>query len=195
MAKYNKQLVKRITNLIRSDFYTIPELCLLSGISESTYHNWKANKLEFSEEIQKARMIRDEKTIVAARRSLFKLIEGYYYENYKTIYENSGKVDPEGKPIRKAKEWTIYKKYYPPQLAAIIFALTNLDGEHWKNTFRVEVTGKNGSGITPDSPWVITISGVRKALNEMTDGEIDKKIAESALKKIDNCSVSAARIQ
>jgi len=133
---------------------------------------WKANKLEFSEEIQKARKIRDEKTVVAAKRSLFKLIEGYYAENYKTIYENSGKLDPKGTTIRKAKEWTIYKKYYPPRLAAIIFVLTNLDPENWKNTFRVEVTGKNGEKLKLPS---FMFTDARELLRKLSDEDIKKK--------------------
>lgn len=150
MAKYSKKIVKQITGLIRADFYTIPELCSLSGISESTYHQWKKDHSEFSEQIKRAREVRDEKTVVEAKRSLFKLIEGFYVDNYKTIYENSGKLDHEGKPIKTPKEWTIYQKYYPPKLAAIIFVLCNLDPEHWKNIFRIiKVTGKNGKSLVP----------------------------------------------
>jgi hypothetical protein len=193
MAKYNKQLVKRITNLIKSDYYTVNEICSLSGISESTFHQWKVDKPEFSESIKRAREIRDEKMVIAARRSLFKLIEGYYVENYKTVYENSGKLDLNGEPLRKAKEWTVFKKYYQPSFPAILFVLCNLEKETWKNPFRIEVTGKDGSAITPNSKYVITISGARKALAEMTDEELDKHLAESGLDKIEQAQHKIAK--
>ena len=68
-------------------------------------------------------------------------------------------------------------KYYPPKLGAIIFALCNLDPENWKNIFRIEITGKNGSAIIPNKLFSITIAGARKALDKITDAELYEKTA------------------
>ena len=57
MAKYNIKIVEKICSLIRADSYTIAEVCRLSGISESTFHEWKASKPEFSEYIKKALIV------------------------------------------------------------------------------------------------------------------------------------------
>jgi hypothetical protein len=53
MAKYSKKIVDKICNLLKSDSYTIAEVCRLVGIAESTFFDWQANKVEFSECIKK----------------------------------------------------------------------------------------------------------------------------------------------
>ena len=54
MTKYSKSIVRKIVSLIKTDSYTIAELCKMVGISEDTYHVWKKTKSEFSESIKKA---------------------------------------------------------------------------------------------------------------------------------------------
>lgn len=175
MAKYSKKIISRITKLIGAEYYTVAEICSLVGISKDTYYTWLKEKPYFSDIIQKARKARDEKTVVAAKRSLFKLIEGFYAQNLKTVYADSGKKDTSGKPIKTPKEWTVYDKYYPPRLAAIIFVLCNLEPEVWKNTFRVEVTGKNGEPLkTP----IFTVTNARELLKKLSDEDLEIKCAE-----------------
>ena len=41
MAKYNRKVVERIVGLLKSDSYTIAEICQQVGISPATYHRWK----------------------------------------------------------------------------------------------------------------------------------------------------------
>jgi hypothetical protein len=138
MAKYNKKIVKKITDLISKDSYTIAELCSISGISESTYHGWKASKLEFSEAIKRAREDFMQSTLVECEKSLIKLIKGYDYEEKKTVYID----DKQGKP--KIKEQTTTKKHVSPSLGAIIHFQTNHDPDNWSNRQCVEVAGKGG---------------------------------------------------
>lgn len=47
MAKYNQRIVNKICELVKTDTYTVPELCAKVGISESTYHEWKKTHSEF----------------------------------------------------------------------------------------------------------------------------------------------------
>ena len=72
MAKYSKAVVERICSLIQADSYTIPEICQQVGISESTYHEWKASKPEFSEAIKKATSAFLELLSVEAKKSLMR---------------------------------------------------------------------------------------------------------------------------
>lgn len=144
MARYSKEIVQRITELISSDSYTIAEICKEVGISESTYHEWKSKKSEFSESIKKAQGIFDEKCTVEAKKSLMKLVSGYTVDESKTIYVDT----VEGRP--KIKEQTITKKHYQPSLGAAIFVLTNKDPENWKNRQNNEITGKDGKDLIPD---------------------------------------------
>ena len=156
MSKYSKKVVDKIVSLIKKDSYTIPEICSLSGISEGTYHEWKARKPEFFEAIQKARDSFTDGLLIDCEKSLVKLIRGYDFEEKKTVNVDDGK----GKP--KIKEQTITKKHVAPNLGAIIHFQTNKDPENWKNRQTAELTGKGGKDL----------------FESVTDAELDARIAE-----------------
>lgn len=164
MARYSKEIVQRITELLSSDSYTIAEICKEVGIAESTYHDWKSKKTEFSEAIKKAQDIFDERCTVEAKKSLMKLVAGYSVDETKTVYVDS----KEGRP--RIKEQTVTKKHIQPNLGAAIFILTNKDPENWKNRQNNEVTGKDGKDLIPS----VDLSKIDKA---------DLKQVETILKK------------
>lgn len=142
MAKYSKKVVELIVKLIKEDSYTIPEICSLSGISETTFHEWKAKKTEFAEAIKKARFDFDELIIAEARKSLMKKIRGYSVQEKKTVTADTGKKDDAGKPIVRVKEHAVVEKHIQPDTAAIIFALVNRDPDHWKNRQDTNISGE-----------------------------------------------------
>lgn len=142
MAKYSKKIVNKICSLIKKDSYTIAEICSLSGISESTYHEWKASKSEFSESIKKASGDFDEMLVAEAKKSLVKKVKGYTVQEKRTVTVDSGKKNEEsGKPIVKVKEHTLIEKHIQPDTAMIIFTLVNRDPDNWKNKMDNNVTG------------------------------------------------------
>jgi len=150
MAKYNKRIIDRICFLIRSDSYTIAEICKMTGISESTYHEWKATKSDFSESIKKAEDDRMKFFVAEAQKSLLKKVQGYTVQEKHTTTINSGKKDKEtGRPIPVIKEQKIVDKHYQADTAAIIFTLTNGDPDNWKNRQNSEITGKDGKDLIP----------------------------------------------
>ena len=156
MAKYNKKRVLQICSLIKEDSYTVAEICLKSGISESTYFEWKAKKPEFSEAVKKAEEDFYSYMVVEARKSLVKKIQGYVVQEKKTVTVDSGKKNEEtGKPVVKVKEHTVIEKHIQPDTAAIIFTLSNRDPENWKNRQIVD------SNITSDAAVVILPSNGR----------------------------------
>ena len=40
MAKYGKKIVEKIVGLVKSDTFTIAEICRQVGITPKTYHQW-----------------------------------------------------------------------------------------------------------------------------------------------------------
>lgn len=142
MAKYNKNIVEKIANLIREDSYTIAELCGKVNISKDTYYRWLAQKADFSDAIKKAEEDFNALIIVEAKRSLIKLIKGYTVQEKKTVTADTGKKDDEGKPIIRVKEHSVVDKHYQPNTAAVIFALTNRDPANWKNRLNNEMSGE-----------------------------------------------------
>lgn len=147
MAKYSKKMVDKICSLIKKDSYTIPEICSLSGISESTYHEWKSSKPEFLEAIKKAEDDFNKFIVVEAKKSLVKMVQGYTVQEKKTVTVDTGKKNTDNKPIVKVKEHTVIDKHIQPNVAATIFLLVNRDPENWKNKqdstmdLKAEVTG------------------------------------------------------
>lgn len=150
MAKYSKKIVEKICSLIKSDSYTIAEICKKVGISESTYYEWRLKKSEFSESIKKAENEFTQDILVECKRSLRKLITGYTAQERHTIMVDSKEIDKKtGKPKPKIKEQKVVDKHFQPNLGAIIHFQTNQDPDNWKNKHSTEVTGKDGKDLIP----------------------------------------------
>ncbi|MXO31804.1 transposase [Apibacter sp. B2912] len=135
MAKYSKEIVEEITDLIKSDSYTVTEICKRVGIADCTYFEWQKEKPDFSEKIKKAKKERRKMYAVEAEKSLLKKIRGYEVVETKTVNR------------QKSTEITTTTKHILPDTAAIIFALTNQDPENWKNKQYNEHTGKDGDDL------------------------------------------------
>lgn len=130
MAKYSNELVKRICNLIKSDSYTITEICAIVGISERAYYDWQLKYADFADNIKKAKSEFEELLLAEAKKSILKKIRGFEYEETKTVTGKTGNFLGE----------TVAKKFCPPDTAAIIFTLTNKDPENWKNRQNTDLT-------------------------------------------------------
>lgn len=148
MAKYNKEIVKHITDLIKKDSYTIEEICDIVDISGDTYFRWIKTKPDFSEAVKKAQDKFNDKIVADAKKSLAKKVLGYEVEETKTVYSDDGT----GKP--KIKERSVIKKHFQPDTAAIIFTLCNRDSENWKNRQSTELSGRDGNAIEVTSNFL-----------------------------------------
>lgn len=161
MAKYNTKIVETICSLIRADSYTIAEVCRLSGISESTFHEWKASKPEFSECIKKAEAARMEFFVTEAKKSLLKKIQGYTVDESKTVYVDSkeSEIDPKtGKKVvkPKVKEQTIIKSTFNrtrPQSYSPLQTGTRTTSRIVNRPKSPEKTGKTYSEILRMKNW------------------------------------------
>lgn len=161
MAKYSKEIVENICELIRTDSYTIAEICQKVGIVKDTYYNWLKTKSDFSDAIKKAEDEYNDLIVVEAKRSLVKMIKGYTVQEKRTVTADTGKKDENGKPIVKIKEHVVTDKHYQPVTAAVIFALTNRDPENWKNRQEQTLSGE---------------VGIKSTLESMSDEELQKVI-------------------
>lgn len=141
MAKYSKKLAHKIYSLIEKDSYTIAEICANVGISERCYYDWRSKIAEFADGLTRAREDFVEARLVDCEKSLVKLINGYDYEEKKTIMVKNSKGEP------AIKEQTITKKHIAPSLPAIIHFQTNKDPENWKNKQTNELTGRGGKDL------------------------------------------------
>ncbi len=164
MSKYSKKMVKKIVSLIKSDTYTIPEICERVGISEAIYHKWKSDKIEFFEAVKKAEESRVKFFVAEAKKSLLKKIQGYEVDERTT--ESS--IQPDG--TAKIDKLKIVRKHFQPDTGAIIFTLCNGDPENFKNRQLNEITGKDGKDLIP-TMYVIGDDDFIKEFNEKLQAE------------------------
>lgn len=156
MAKYSKKIVDSIVELVKSDTYTIAEICRQTGIGIRTYYKWIDAYPDFAQAVEDARAERMQFFVQEAKKSLLKKIRGY------DVTETAVTTIPDKGGNPKIKEQKTIKKHIQPDTAAIIFTLTNGDPEHWKNKQSTEVTGKDGKDLFANK----------------TDEELDKEIDE-----------------
>lgn len=156
MAKFSKKITGKIVELVKSDTYTIAEICRQVGIAQRTYHLWIEEHPEFADAIEQAKEERMQFFVIEAKKSLLKKIKGY------EVVETHVTTVPDKKGNPTIKEQKNVKKHFQPDTAAIIFTLTNGDPEHWRNRQSTEVTGKDGKDLFANK----------------TDEELDLEIAE-----------------
>jgi transposase-like protein len=137
--KYSAKLVAEICELLASGKYTVHDVCKQVDLSETMYYDWKNKKPEFSEAIKNAEKKRLESFKNMALSGLAKLLTEHEYEETHTEYENG----PENKPIIKFQKRV--KKKVMPNATAVIFTLTNREGEDWKHQNNIDHTTKGES--------------------------------------------------
>lgn len=151
MAKYSKKLVDKIVGLIKSDTYTIAEICRQVGINTKTYHEWINTREEFALAVEEAREELMQSMVMVAKKSLRRKLEGYDVTETRTVTVPSKDTkDADGNPIQgkpRIKEHITTKKHVAADTTAIIFTLTNGDPEHWRNRQFNEITGKDGQDL------------------------------------------------
>ena len=97
-TKYTKAMVRRITDLIAKDTYSITEICTMVGIDRHLFSRWKERHPEFAEAVEEAENRRTESLVTEARKSLMKKITGYDVIETKTVTapDPTGRRDPGG---------------------------------------------------------------------------------------------------
>lgn len=140
MAKDKEQKKERIVALLREDTYSVTELTRIVGCDRSVYYDWLKDDPDFAQAVQEAKEEFRAKMTAEAKNSLRKLIQGYTAEETTIIsVPSKTKFDPNGNPLPVIKEQKTIRKPVPPNTGAVIFALTNVDPDNWKN--RQEFTG------------------------------------------------------
>ncbi len=121
---------------------SIKQFCEAQGITFKTYQSWCENST-FSNAVTRAREVFKQNTVHEVVNALVKAAKGVDFT--KTKEEGRAQVVKEYDPKtgKKVKEYTTEKLvtvkatresyYYPPDVKAATFLLTNLDPENWKN--------------------------------------------------------------
>jgi hypothetical protein len=146
-GKYNKKTIARICDLIRADTFTVKEICEQVGISQKSYFQWMNEHEEFAAAVDEAKEERNQIMLVEAKKSLRRKLVGYDAKETRVVTIPSKELDERGNPKPRIKEQITTTKHVAADTAAIIFTLTNLDPENWRNRQSTEITGKDGKDI------------------------------------------------
>ena len=169
VAKYNKRTVERIIEFVKTDTFTIGEICAKVGISRQAFYDWRDNHPEFAQALEDAENERMEMFVLEAKNSLLKKIKGYDAKETKVTTIPSGKMEADGKtPIPKIKEQITTTKHIAPDTGAIIFVLTNGDPDHWKNRQNAELTGANGEPLVKPAR-ILTKKEAKEFMKQLED--------------------------
>lgn len=121
---------------------SIKLFCEAMGINPRTYNNWSSIS-EFAEAIAHAREVFQQNTVREVTNALVKAAKGVDFT--KTKQKGRAQVVKEYDPKtgKKIKEYTTEKivtvesyretVYFPPDVNAAKFLLTNMDPDNWKN--------------------------------------------------------------
>ena len=99
MAKYNKKMVAKIVGLVKSDTYTIAEICRQVGITTKTYHEWVNEHEEFALAVEDARAELMQSMALLAKKSLRRKIEGYDVTETRVGTVPHNEKDQDGKTV------------------------------------------------------------------------------------------------
>lgn len=143
--KYDDETINGLIESLKNGD-TVEKAVAKAGITKTTFYEWlqDPDKADFADAIKNAKS-EFKKTIVdRLQKSLWDKALGFSYEEMKTEYMR----DPKTSHI-VVKNQSVTTKRYPPDTAALIFALTNLAPDEWKNRQNIEATGANGRDLMP----------------------------------------------
>lgn len=145
MVKYCDEVVNEICTHIRSGS-TQREAHKKAGISHDAFYTWLKTKADFAEKVKKAKEEFLSSRVEELEKSLFKRALGFEYTEKETEYVS----DADGTQRIKSKKQK--QKYYAPDVGALVFALTNLAPERWKNKMTREsnISGSVTTSVKSD---------------------------------------------
>lgn len=149
----------------------VKQFCEAVGIGFDTYQRWMKNA-NFANAIKKAQDIYRSTTVDEVVNAMKKRALGYTEQLEDKFYKGQVIKEYDPKTGKKTKEYlsgsavlerkTTRNVHHPPDVAAGVFLLTNLDPENWKNR-RNDTTDINASLEFEEPPQIV-----------FTDGSTDK---------------------
>ena len=179
--KLTKEMMQRIKDFVElNGLYPQPcgatsrSLCQACGISEDSLARWK-QKADFAEMLTHAREVFASKTEVTLVNALVKAAQGVDYTREKSEATAQKVVEYDPKTGKKVKEYTtdklVPKKasreniYFPPNVEAAKFVLSNIAAERWRLKQDVNLGNTDGKplALSVSSPEVA--EDIRKVID------------------------------
>lgn len=133
-GRYTAEIKKEIFECLKSGM-TDKQTCEKVHINPDTFYTWLQKKHDFSDLVKTAKADFRSGLVKRLEDSLYRKATGYDVEETETEYTS----DINGNPT--IKKQTRKNKHIQPDTGAIIFALTNLAPEDWKNKQFQQIDG------------------------------------------------------
>jgi hypothetical protein len=128
---------------------TLRDFCKAMGINDATYRRWQ-NNADFADALTRARELFRINTVREVENALVKAARGVDFTRIKEEAKAEVVKEYDPKTGKKVKEYTGELKtikatretvYFPPNVEAAKFVLTNLAGDAWKIKQETALTG------------------------------------------------------
>ena len=157
-SKYNDCAPLIVQGIAEGNTYA--RSCKAAGVSIESFCEWKRRYPQFVEAIKKAENEFRQRILGELEASLWKRAMGYDFEE---VRMEMG-ADKHGNPV-PVKQVKI-KKHIPSDTGALIFALTNVAPDKWKNKQSSELTGRDGKDLMPEPLTIEVIDSRDKVEDE-----------------------------
>ena len=158
---------------------SVTEFCKAMDITRETFRKWQKRE-DLADALAKARETFRSATIVQVVNKMKQRALGYNEQLEDKHYKGQLITEYDPKTGRKTKEYLTGKAvlekqvtrtvHHPPDVAAGIFLLTNLDPENWKNR-RDEKTDISAALEFEEPPQIIFTSGSTQPKKDEVDGK------------------------
>lgn len=128
---------------------SVKDFCAAMGIDDATYRRW-LNIADFAEALTRAREKFKASTVRTVENALVKAAQGVDFTRVKEEAKAEKVVEYDAKTGKKVKEYTGELKtvkatretiYYPPNVEAAKFVLSNMAPDKWAQKAQLEMNG------------------------------------------------------
>lgn len=132
-VRYCKEVVDTILESL-VEGCSFKEAASRVGMPVSTLRNWRKERPDFEVLVKEALYECAQNKVPRLQHALFQKATGYEVSEEKTTYISETYMDDDGqiKERERVKKREVVKKQIPPDTSALVFALTNLNPERWK---------------------------------------------------------------
>ena len=154
--KYEEKTIQTLIDAIANGD-TVEIACKKADISKQTFYEWMGDesKADFSDAIKNAQDEFRINIVGKLEKSLWDKATGFDYEEQHTKYA----TDPKTKQVF-VKERVTKRVHVVQDTGALIFALTNLAPDRWKNRQNIEATGKDGRDLVPTQQQTLDLDAL-----------------------------------
>ena len=145
--KYDDETIKGLIESLKNGD-TVEKAVAKVGITKTTFYEWlqDPDKADFADAIKNAQEEFRINIVGQLEHSLWDRARGFDFEEQHTKYATDAKT----KQVY-VKEQITKKTHVVQDTGALVFALTNLAPDKWKNKQNIEATGRDGRDLYPHS--------------------------------------------